>query len=534
MPLWHRRAERFSRVEAVTGKDVCTQKRDNFRRRKVIKMAEVEYIRHLWEKEGKSLRAISKITNLAFETVKKYACRDNWNDEKIPNAQTEKHPKLGEYIPFVDKCLAEDVCQPRKQRHTMKRIYTRLRDERGYTGSYSSVRRYVRKKQYLMGQEVTKGYLQIEQPKGHSQLDFGEFKYCDGKGGEHKGHALTLTFPYSNMGFTQVFKGENQECLLEGMKRVFEYIGGVPLRIRTDNMTSAVVRILSGTDRELSDGFQKFKLHYRFETDFCNPASGNEKGNVENKVGYNRRNFLVPVPEIEQFQEFNEQLFEKCEKDGEREHYRHKVPMRELWEEERKILLTLPPYPYEIFKLETARINKYGFVLADGKKYGIAPEFAGKTAEVRIYYDRVDIYFEHELLKSYERCYGKEEERSDWKQYIKTLCKKPGAVEHTRFFEQMPELWQKHLAQTQGRERKTALTLLLEIVQDGREDLCNTVLELAELYGRTDGESLRHFYYALANGENHPEPLVLSHAVPLNYNPDLSIYDTLTGGAFNG
>jgi transposase len=497
-------------------------------------MAEIQYVKHLWEQEGKSLREISRITGLSFQTVKKYACMENWNEENLPDTKPEKHPVLGPCISVIDEWLAEDVRQPRKQRHTMTRIYARLRDEQGYTGSYSSVKRYVRKKKYRMNLEQGEGYLQIEQPQGHAQIDFGEFKYYDGRGEEGKGHALTVTFPYSNMGFTQVFRGENQECLLEGMKRVFEHINGIPARIRADNMTTAVSKILQGKDRELAEGFTRFKLHYRFETDFCNPASGNEKGNVENKVGYSRRNYLVPVPTIEDFETFNRELFSRCDQDGDREHYRHKILLRELWEQERRVLLRLPEYPYEIFRLVSARINKYGFLLVDGKRYGVSPEYAGRTGEVRVSFDRVDIYYDHALLLSYPRAYGKEEEKSDWKQYIGTLCKKPGAVEHTRFFNQLPELWQAHLAQTEGKERKTSLTLLSEIVRDGREELCDTVLELGEVYGRTDSESLRHFYYSLVNGEKHPGPVELRNAIPLDYNPDLSVYDVLTGGRING
>ena len=128
-------------------------------------------------------------------------------------------------------------------------------------------------------------------------------------------HALTISFPYSNMAYTQVFPSQNQECLLTGMKHIFEYIGGVPARIKADNMTTAVAQVLEGTERILTDGFARFMLHYRFEADFCNPASGNEKGNVENKVGYSRRNFFVPVP-VTDFDAYNEQLFKLCEEDG--------------------------------------------------------------------------------------------------------------------------------------------------------------------------------------------------------------------------
>ena len=109
------------------------------------------------------------------------------------------------------------------------------------------------------------------------------------------------------------------------MKRIFEYIGGIPIRLRFDNMTTAVAQVLKDGERVLTDGFTRFMLHYRFQADFCNPASGNEKGNVENKVGYNRRNAFVPVPVIASFDEFNERLWEWCEKDADRLHYKYKV-----------------------------------------------------------------------------------------------------------------------------------------------------------------------------------------------------------------
>jgi transposase len=495
-------------------------------------MAEIEYIKHLWEEEGKSLREITRITGLSFQTVQKYAYMEKWSEEKPPSVSPGNYPVLGEYIPIIDEWLEADAREPRKQRHTMQRISDRLRDEHGYTGSYSSVKRYVRKKKYLMGR-TSEGFLPLEQPKGHAQIDFGAFKYYDGLGQDCNGHALTITFPYSNMGFTQVFKGENQECLLEGMKRIFEHVDGVPLRIKADNMPTAVARILAGHDRKLAEGFARFRLYYCFEADFCNPASGNEKGNVENKVGFDRRNFLVPVPNIDDFALFNAGLFRKCDQDGNREHYRRKVPMKGLWEDERRVLKVLPPHSYEVFRMTAARINKYGFVSVDCNQYSVSPELAGKMASVKIYFDHVEVYHEHALFACYERSYGKSEDVFDWKQYIKTLCKKPGAVEHTRFFNQLPKLWQSHLAASQGTERKSALSLLLDIVNDGNERLCDGVLEKAFLHGRTDSESLRHFYYSLASGETSSEPLQIANAVVLGYEPDLTAYDFLSGGAVN-
>jgi len=493
-------------------------------------MAQAEYIKHLYENEDKSLREIARITDLSFQTVKKYAYQDNWNVDHLPNTEPARYPVLGKYIPIIDEWLEEDTRQPRKQRHTINRIFNRLQKEHSFTGSYSSVKKYVNKKKYLM-KGLTAGYLPLSHPMAHAEIDFGGFKYYDGLGRAGDAYALTISFPYSNMAFTQVFKSQNQECLLEGMKRIFHHIGGVPARIKADNMTTAVAQVLKGTERKLSDGFARFMLHHRFEADFCNPAAGNEKGNVENKVGYSRRNFFVPVPNIEDFEKFNEQLWQLCEEDGERNHYKNNVPIKELWDEERKGLLVLPEHEYHAFRYESARINQYGFVVIDTNKYGISPELAGQTAEIKIFFDKVEIYYEHNLLKIYERNYDKNKEVMDWTQYMRTLCKKPGAVGHTRFFNQLPKLWQEHLKTAQGKDRKTALMLLKEIVSDGNSALSDEALALAGECGRRDTDSVRQCYYMISKPEYHPTPLMFSSKTPmLNYNPDLSIYDSLMGG----
>ena len=266
-------------------------------------MAQKQYIKYLYEVEDKSLRKISRLTGHSFETVKKYAYQTDWNENNLPDTRLERHPVLGPYIHLIDSWLEADKKVPKKQRHTAWRIYTRLRDEYAFEGSYSSVKKYVHKKKYVMKSQGP-GYVPLENIKGAGQVDFGENIYIDENDNENKGYALAVSFVNSNKGYTQFFPSQNQECLLEGMKRIFEHIGGVPSVLRLDNMSTAVARILEGGSRKLTDGFERFMLHYRLQAEFCNPACGNEKGNVENKVGYSRRNAFVPVPHIISFEEF--------------------------------------------------------------------------------------------------------------------------------------------------------------------------------------------------------------------------------------
>ncbi|KAB3652665.1 IS21 family transposase, partial [Phocaeicola vulgatus] len=313
-------------------------------------MAQIKYIKDLFENEEASLREISRITGHSFGTVRKYAYQENWSEDNLPDVAPQSYPVLRDYIPIIDKWLEEDRKAPRKQRHTVIRIYHRLRDEQGFTGCYSTVKKYVRKKKFVM-KTLSAGYLPLDHPKGWGQVDFGlaEAEWA-ATGERFPFYALTISFPGSNHGVTQAFPSQNQECLLEGMKRIFERIGGVPPRLRFDNMTTAVAQVLKDGERVLTDGFTRFMLHYRFQADFCNPASGNEKGNVENKVGYNRRIAFVPVPVIASFDEFNERFWEWCEKDADRLHYKYKVPIQELWDEDKAALLELPQYPFSVFR----------------------------------------------------------------------------------------------------------------------------------------------------------------------------------------
>jgi hypothetical protein len=333
----------------------------------------------------------------------------------------------------------------------------------------------------------------------------------------------------------QVFPSENQECLLTGLVRIFNHIGGACTLARLDNMSTAVVEILKGGERVLCDGFIRFKLHYRFNAVFCNPAKGNEKGNVENKVGYVRRNMLVPVPVIADFNDFNKELLRSCDENHARDHYRHGKTISELWEEEKQHLLKLPEYEYSVFRYESLTVNKNGFILIDTVRYGLSPEMAGTIVQAKIYFDRIEVYHDRCLLKGFDRSYEKNGEVSDWREYLGALTKKPGTVPHTRFFDQMPKLWQQYLAESDNRQRKSALLLLMEIVGDGNESLCDEALELARDNGRTDTDSIRQCYYMIAKTEYHPSPLIFSSEPTLaGYTPDLAVYDSLFSTLWKG
>lgn len=235
---------------------------------------------------------------------------------------------------------------------------------------------------------------------------------------------LTMSFPYSNQSYCQIFGSENQQCLLQGMRNIFEHMDKVPYRIVFDNLSTAVAHMGTGHNRILTEGFERFMAHYKFEAAFCNGAAGWEKGNVENKVGYERRNMFVPVPTILDFSQFNKNLYEACEKDAKRDHYVKKIPMENLCQEDLKNMIPLNEVPYEIFLLEPRRTDNYAKVSFDNNLYSSSPRYAQENVYVKASSDNVWILNQsYEVIMEHKRLYGKGLESMKWLPYIDLMSK---------------------------------------------------------------------------------------------------------------
>ena len=231
---------------------------------------------------------------MSRQTVRKYAQLEDCSPE--PPARPAAVSKLDPYKPLIGKWLEADRFMPRKQRHTARRVYDRLVEEQGFDGSYQIVQRYVkrwRQEHRLPGD----GYLELEWSPGVMQADFG-LAQAAVAGNRTDVHCLVASFPYSNMRYAVALPGENAECVCEGLLGVFEHIGAVPPVLVLDNATGAAHRV--SWDRiVVVEVFQRFVAHHRIEVRFCNPGAGNEKGSVENAVGFLRRNVMVPLPNAE-------------------------------------------------------------------------------------------------------------------------------------------------------------------------------------------------------------------------------------------
>lgn len=261
-----------------------------------------------YDRQGMPHARIARELGVHRGTVAKYAGQEDCSPQ--PKRDRRFGRKTDAYAALIDQMLEADRMMPRKQRHTARRIFDRLVAEHGFDGSYSVVRRYV-KEWRETNRESSDGYLRLEWDPGVMQVDFG-VALADVAGVERTVHFLVATLPYSNMRYAVAMPGENAECLCSGLSMVFERMGGVPSVLVMDNATGAGHRDRDG-EVTLTHVFASFASHHRMEVRFCNPYSGNEKGNVENAVGFLRRNLMVPKPAAESFEQLTRLLLERCE-----------------------------------------------------------------------------------------------------------------------------------------------------------------------------------------------------------------------------
>ena len=453
-------------------------------------MAKTNDIRKRFFDEGKNITTIARETGHDRKTVRKYIHREDWNEE---NSDSARPSKLDPYKPLIDSWLENDKYQRRKQRHTARRVYKRLQDEAdGFDASYRTVCTYVGEARRRLYQE-RRGFLPLQHIPGEAQVDFGEADFIE-NGHRVQGAYLTLSLPHSNGGFLQIFGGQTYECLAEGMKTIFEHMGGVPSRIWFDNASSMVASIQEDGARKMTESFARFVNHYGFEAVFCNKGAGNEKGNVENKVGYLRRNYLVPIPEFSDIREFNHQILSICRSDMERLHYDKKQLISLLFEEDRKSFSELPSVPLDIRSEETARVDAYGKITLFGKhRYSTVPRMAKSTAVVVLRAHDVTILDENlREVARHRRLFGeKEQETMDWIPYLKQLSRYPSALKYSGIHAMLPDPVKDFLETCTRREKGETLRVLSDLTDQSDFTTAVQALRQSVELGRSSPDDIK-------------------------------------------
>lgn len=394
----------------------------------MISMSKIQDIRRLRMK-GDSIAFIARSTGVSEPTVRKYLKPQDLSP--TPPTKKKRPSVMDEYASMVDGWLRSDLGVWHKQRHTAKRIWQRLREECGAQMSYNTVQRYV-KEWKRINRRSEECFLDQAATPADMQVDFGQADFYL-RDVRTRLHYLVCDFPFSNVGFAQVFHGETAECVCEGLLAVFDFIGGVPRRIIFDNATGIGRRTCKQV--KTSELFGRFAAHFGFDYIFCNPNAGHEKGAVENKVGAIRRELFVPLPQIWNLKAYNAKLLARCMALSDKPHYIKGQCERELFVEDVFALAELPSSPFKAMSYKRMRADKYGNITLDGRhRYSVAPEFGSAELIVGKGAFDVEIYnAEGTLIAVHERAWGDRPTDSvEPASQLSLLCRKPAGWPNSR------------------------------------------------------------------------------------------------------
>jgi transposase len=414
--------------------------------------------------------------------------------------------KLTPIMGFIDQILESDREAPRKQRHTAYRIWRRICTELPeHKICERTVRSYVQERKMALGLAVRETFVPQSYPWGvEGQVDWYE-AYADLSGERTKLQVFAMRSMASGAAFHCAFLHATQQAFLEAHELAFAFFCGVFRKLRYDNLTSAVKKILRGYRREETSRFVAFRSHWRFESEFCTPAEAHEKGGVEGEAGYFRRNHWVPVPRAVDLTELNRQLLQGCHQDEQRKMEGRDQSIGAALLIERGCLLPLAEEGMDLAQTSFPTVNSLGCVKVLTNLYS-APLRAGTQVQAKVYASTVELWYGSRAVARHERCYGRHQQVLDLEHYLDVLSRKPGAMAGSRPLEQQrraglwpecfDELWQalitRHGKQTGTKQMIDLLKLSREFGRDRLRQAIETALET----GCTDVAAVHHLMQA--------------------------------------
>jgi transposase len=481
--------------------------------------------------DGLSGRAACREYKIHWKTLKKIL--DNAEPPGYRRTKPRRPSILEPLLAVVHQILEDDKKAPKKQRHSAKRIFERLRAEHGYQGGLTTVKDAVR----AWRRRTAEVFVPLSHPPGQAQADFGQAEVIlDGEPATVA--VFVMTMPYSDAIFTCAFPRECTEAFLEGHVRAFAFFGGVPRRISYDNSKIAVARITGTRDRELTGEFLRLKSHHLFEDHFCLVRRPNEKGHVETLVGFARRNFLVPVPVAHGGLEWlNARLEADCHADLTRRLRGKPASKADLLAEEHAAMLPLPSEAFLAARVEQPTADSLSLVRFDTNDYSVPTAYAHHKLTAVGTIDTVRVVAGDRVVAEHRRSWGREGVFYDPVHYLALLERKPGALDFAAPLEgwELPVcfgvLRRRLEAEFGGPGTRRFIKVLRLLEWAGPRELTRAVERALEL-GLADADAVR---LILEHRREEPvglfcldgRPHLKLVGVPA---PDLSAYASLTAG----
>jgi transposase len=350
----------------------------------------------------------------------------------------QPRPKLGSWHADLDRMLSGNEAKPARERLTLIRIFEELRGL-GYEGSYDAVRRYAKRWRVERGAAMAEAFVPLSFAPGEAyQFDWShEVLLINGVTVTVKVAHVRLC--HSRMLFVRAYPRETQEMVFDAHSRAFAFFKGTCTRGIYDNMKTAVETVFIGKDRQYNRRFLRMCGHYLVEPTACTPASGWEKGQVENQVGVVRERFFTPRLRVASYEELNAWLLDRCVAYA-KAHKHPELSDCTIWqafEAERTQLVPIGGR-FDGFNAIQASVSKTCLVRFDNNKYSVSSRAVGRPVEIQAYAERIVIRQDGAIVGDHERRFGRGETVYDPWHYVPVLARKPGALRNGAPFKDWP------------------------------------------------------------------------------------------------
>ena len=386
----------------------------------------VAKIRRAYFVQGKAIKAICRELRVSRKVVRK-VLRSEATEFRYER-EAQPLPRIGPWQDTLNQLLARNEAKPGRERLTLIRIFEELRG-RGYEGGYDAVRRYARGWQRDRASASVDAYVPLSFAPGEAyQFDWShDVVLINGVTVTVKVAHVRLC--HSRMLFVRAYPRETQEMVFDAHDRAFAFFKGACTRGIYDNMKTAVDTIFVGRERAYNRRFQQMCSHYLVDPVACTPASGWEKGQVENQVGLVRERFFTPRLRVKSYDELNVRLLEQCIAHA-RANRHPEIRDQTIWQVFEAERPSLVPYAgrFDGFHALPASVSKTCLVRFDNNRYSVAARAVGRPVEIRAHADRIELRQDGQPVGEHARCFGRDQTVFDPWHYVPVLARKPGAL----------------------------------------------------------------------------------------------------------
>jgi len=487
----------------------------------VITMEMIGKVRRMKMREQLSNSEIAKRTGLSRNTVKKWLKAPG---DEIPKYRRQSgFTKLSEFEQALVQALKADAHRPKHARRSARALFAQLQAQ-GYRGGYSRLTDFIRAWRDQAGQAVSKAFVPMSFEFGEAfQFDWSEEGLVVG-GVYHHMQVSHFKLCASRAFWVVAYPSQGHEMLFDAHTRSFAALGGVARRGIYDNMKTAVDKVKKGKGRIVNARFNAMCSHYLFDPDFCNVASGWEKGVVEKNVQDSRRRIWIEAGtrRFGSFPELNAWLAERCRSLWEETaHPEHKqFTIAEMLDLEREHLMSMPE-PFDGYVENPGRVSSTCLVSVARNRYSVPCEWAGQMVSTRLYPSRVDVVAQDAIVASHTRLTNRGQTSYDWQHYIELVQRKPGALRNgTPFLDLPPALLmlRQSLLRHPGGDRVMAQVLAV-VPQAGLDAVLVAVEVLLEGATPNGGISVEHVRNVLARLNSPPTPQQVETSLQLSQVP---------------